>query len=161
MIEVAEKVLAWWCLGVIQAADVKRWADEAIGRIDDPADMPGWLLTLSLDGPDVDLRPDGPKQRQLDYIEGFRAMVEVTDIDDQAAVERFANWVARNWSAVNGGSGEDDVGYAIQEAFELAFCPPPTPLEIAREALRTYKPTCTDIADHLPWLARSADKADC
>ena len=146
----AATVLAWWRLGVITAADVKRWADDAILAIDTSADLPVWLMTLSLDGPAADLGEGAPAPRSLGYVEEFCAVVETTDPADPDAVARFAQWVSHAAMGEDVSQPEVAVGYVIEHA--EAYDEGADPLDLARQALRDFQPRCTGIAALLPWV---------
>ena len=145
----AESVLSWWMEGFITVADVKRWADVQIASID-PLDLPEWLMTLSLDGPDSELGAAGPQRQRLDFVARLHALVELTSPRDTAAVHQLARWVSCAAMGEDHALPEVSIGYAIDHAF--AYGSTEDAIELARQALRTLKPGCTAIAAALPWV---------
>ena len=149
MIERAETVLGWWLLGCIEPDDVRRWADARILEVDSPRE---WLISLSISGPDAVLGEDGPRLVPLDFVTAFHAMVEVSDPDDVASVERFMTWAARAAMGEDLDAEEVKIGYEIEHL--LAYDEGRDPRVVAREALEKFKPLCRRISTELPWTGR-------
>lgn len=145
----AERVLAWYRLGCIQADEVTRWADQ---RLLECAAPPGWLMCLSVEGPEADLEGAGPRLVDLGFASAFRAWVEVTSPDDPDAVERFAAWASR------AAMGEDLELEEVQLGYQLehlgSYDEGRQPASLARAILLEHGPRCTALADELPWRAR-------
>jgi hypothetical protein len=141
-----ERVLAWWELRCISSEDVIAWADAAIADGSDAGAPPPWLVELSARGPRefcASPDPEWPRPRRLTYAERFRALVECTRPSDDDAVQRFAVWVADAAMGEDLTLSEVRVGYEVKHAF--GYSDSGDPIEVARDAIRTFRPRCHEI----------------
>ena len=150
MIETCERLLAWWILGCVTTEEVVAWADAQIQRASTGSKLPGWRIDLSLNGPDGFLKshqPGYPKPKDLTFLEKFRVLVEVTDPDNEKAVRHFAKWIARAAMGEDLDLPEVRVGYEVEDAF--SYRNSGDPVEIARQAVCSYRRNCRDITETL------------
>jgi len=151
MTDAFESLLGWWLLGCVTDADIVRWADRQIEEATNGADIPEWLIAVSLQGPDAFWKRGlygDPQPRDPDFPAAFRLMVEVTDPTDEASLNRFVSWIV--WAAMGEDLSLEEVcaGYEIEDSLcykrSAALAP-------AKDVLAKYRPSCTLIADQLPW----------
>jgi len=145
--EICEKILGWWSFGCVTDLEVISWADLQIERAQTGSELPCWMIELSLKGPKEFVRlpqQDYPRPERLTFLEKFSILVETTDPDDTSSVCKFVEWIASAAMGENPDVPEVNVGYQIEHA--LSYRNSGDPVEIARNAIRSYKLTCHKIA---------------
>ena len=97
LLDDARKILAAWDQRVLDDETVVAWADDVIEHTN-AADIPAWLLDLSVCGPTkCTARPsaDFIWLPPLSFSESFGLRARVLDLGSDTAVEEFVEWLSR------------------------------------------------------------------
>lgn len=96
LVDQRDRVLAVWDAGFLSDEQVSDWAERVLMALQDPSQIPSWLLDL------VERGPDGCRELagfgwpgRLDYRSQFSLRAVALDLASDDAVSEFAAWAAR------------------------------------------------------------------